>query len=75
MRAALRDLVESAPDANRRTALNALTTPLAELHGAIDASAMSADPSLHSDGTSISRLAAQLHTASAAARADLALHG
>lgn len=75
MRATLRDLIESAPDANSQMALNGLTTSLAELHAAIDAIAMSADPSIQSDGASISRLATQLHTATASARADLAVHG
>ena len=65
MRATLRDLIESAPDAPSRTALSGLTTPIAELHGAIDAIAMSADPSIQTDGASVAQLATQLHTASA----------
>jgi hypothetical protein len=75
MRATLRDLVSSAPDATSQMALNGLTTPLAELHGAVDAIAMSPDPSIQPGGASVSQLATQLHTAAAAARADLALQG
>jgi hypothetical protein len=54
--------------------LNELTTPAAALHGAVDAIAMSADPSIPPDGGSVSQLARQLHTASASARAALASH-
>ena len=57
MRATLRDLIESAPDTTSRTALNGLTTPIAELHGAVDAIAMSADPSIQHDGGSVVQLA------------------
>ena len=73
LRATLRDLVASAPDANSKTALNGLTASLAALHGAVDAIAMSVDPSIQPDGASVSRLATELHTASASARADLAI--
>jgi hypothetical protein len=73
MRATLRDLIESAPDTTSRTALNGLTTPIAELHGAVDAIAMSADPSIQSDGGSVVRLATQLHTGSASVRAYFAI--
>ncbi len=74
MRATLRDLVASAPDANSQTALNGLTIPVAELHGAVDAIAMSPDPSFQSPGASVSQLATQLHTAATSVRAGLALH-
>ena len=69
MRATLRDLVASSPDATSQMALNGLTTPMAELHGAVDAIAMSADPSIQLDGGSVVQLATQLHTASASVRA------
>ena len=69
MRATLRDLIASAPDTNSQMVLNQLTTPTAELHGAVDAVAMSADPSIQPDSASVSQLARQLHTASASARA------
>ena len=74
MRAALRDLIVSAPDTNSQTVLNELTSPIAALHGAVDAIAMSADPSIQPDSVSVSQLATQLHTASASVRADLASH-
>ncbi len=74
MRATLRDLIVSAPDANSQAVLNQLTTPTAALHGAVDAVAMSADPSIQPDSASVSELARQLHTASASARAALASH-
>jgi hypothetical protein len=73
LRATLRDLVASAPDVNSKTALDGLTASLAALHSAVDAIAMSADPSVQPDGASVSQLATQLHTASASARADLAI--
>ena len=73
MRATLRDLIESAPDTASQAALNGLTTPIAQLHGAVDAIAMSADPSIQPDGVSVAQLATQLHTASASARAYLAI--
>ena len=72
MRATLRDLIASAPGTNSQMVLNELTTPAAALHGAVDAIAMSADPSIQPDGASVSQLARQLHTASASARAALA---
>lgn len=75
MRAQLQELIASAPDAGVQMALNRLTTPIAELHGAIDVIAMSADPSIQPDGASVTRLATQLHTASASVRAELAVHG
>ena len=74
MRATLRDLIASAPDTNSQMVLNELTTPAAALHGAVDAIAMSADPSVQPDGASVSQLARQLHTASTSARAALASH-
>jgi hypothetical protein len=74
MRATLGDVVSSAPDATKQMALNGLTTPRAALHGAVDAIAMSPDPSTPPDGASVSQLATRLHTASASVRAGLALH-
>jgi hypothetical protein len=74
MRATLQDLIASAPGANSQMVLNQLTTPTAALHGAVDAVAMSADPSIQPDSASVSQLARQLHTASASARAALASH-
>jgi hypothetical protein len=71
MRATLQDLIVSAPNANSQAVLNQLTTPTAALHGAVDAVAMSADPSIQPDSASVSELARQLHTASASARAAL----
>jgi hypothetical protein len=73
MRAALGDLITSAPDGNRRMVLSRLTTPMAELHGAIDVIALSADPSTEPAGVPVTQLAAQLHTTAASVRADLAL--
>ncbi len=40
LRATLRDLITTAPDANIQMALNGLTTPISALHGALDAIAM-----------------------------------
>ena len=57
MRATLRDLIASAPGTNSQMVLNELTTPAAALHGAVDAIAMSADPSIQPDGASVSQLA------------------
>ncbi len=74
MRATLRELIESAPDVNSRTVLTGLTAPLAELHGAIDAIALSAEPSPTPAGTGVSQLAAQVHTVSTSVRATLAVH-
>ena len=74
MRATLRDLIESAPNATSRTVLAGLTTPIAELHGAIDVIAMSVQPSPTQTGPAVSQLAAQLHTVSTSVRAELALH-
>ena len=74
MRATLRDLIESAPDATSRTALAGLTAPIANLHGAIDVVALSVEPSPTQAGPAVSQLAAQLHTVAASVRADLALH-
>jgi hypothetical protein len=73
-RARLSELVASAPDVARRTALDRLTGPTAELHGAVDAVALSAGGTVQPGGASVAQLAAQLHTASASARADLAVH-
>jgi hypothetical protein len=74
MRGTLTDLIASAPDGTSRMALNGLTTPLAELHGAVDAIAMSPDPSRQPAGASVPQLATQLHTASASVRANPALY-
>ena len=73
LRARLAELVASAPDAHSGTALNGLTASLAALHGAVDAIAMSAGPSMQPDVVSVAQIAAQLHTASATARAELAI--
>ncbi len=73
LRATLRDLIGSAPDASSQMSLNRLAAPIAALHGAVDAIAMSADPSIQPAGASVSQLATQLHTASASVRADLAI--
>jgi hypothetical protein len=75
MRGTLANLIAAAPDGTSRMALNGLTTPLAELHGAVDANAMSPDPSSQPTGASVSQLAAQLHTASTSARANLPIQG
>jgi hypothetical protein len=74
MRGTLTDLIASAPDGTTRMALNELTTPLAELHGAVDAIAMSPGPSSQLQGASVPQLATQLHTASASVRANPALY-
>jgi hypothetical protein len=74
MRATLRDLIESAPDTTSRTVLTGLSAPIADLHGAVDALALSAGPSSTPAGTAVSSLAAQLHTASTSVRAQLARH-
>jgi len=73
LRARLAELVASAPDAHGGTALNGLTASLAAMHRAVDAIAMSAGSSVEPDVTSVARVATQLHTASATARAALAI--
>ena len=75
MRVTLAELVRSAPDPRSQAALNSLTTPMATLHGAVDAIAMSAGPSIEPAPSSVSQLAAQLHTTAASARAGLAMNG
>ena len=74
MRATLRDLIESAPDATSRTVLAGLTMPISDLHGAVDVVALSVEPSPAQTSPTVSQLAAQLHTVSASVRAELALH-
>ncbi len=74
MRVTLVELIGSAPDARSQAALNSLTTPMAALHGAVDAVAMSAGPSVEPPASSVAQLAAQLHTAAASARAGLAMN-
>jgi hypothetical protein len=74
MRATLSDLIASAPDVNTQTVLGRLTTPIAELHGAIDAVALSAGQPTQPDTGSVAQRVTQLHTASASVRAELAVH-
>jgi hypothetical protein len=74
LRATLGELIESAPDAASRTVLAGLNAPMAELHGAVDALALSAEPSSTPAGPAVPSLAAQLHTVSTSVRAQLALH-
>ena len=71
MRATLSDLIASVSDAYIQMALSRLTTPMAELHGAVDAVALSAGSSIPPNAASVAQLAAQLHTTSASVRADL----
>ncbi len=74
LRATLRELTQSAPDTASRSVLTGLSAPIADLHRAIDALALSAGPSSTPAGTAVPSLAAQLHTVSTSARAELALH-
>jgi hypothetical protein len=74
MRATLGTVIATAPNDSNQAALNRLTTPIAALHGAVDAIAMSADPSAQPVSASVSQLATQLHTTSASVRAELAMH-
>lgn len=69
-RATADDLLTTAPDTAEQMSISKLSIPLAELHAALDAVALSGQPIL---GISTAQLATQLHTASASVRADLAL--
>lgn len=73
MRATLSDLIASAPDANTQAVLGTLTAPIAALHSAVDAVALSVAQSLQPNISTVAPLVTQLHTASASARAQLAV--
>jgi hypothetical protein len=74
MRATLSDLIASAPDANIGAVLAALATPMAQLHSAVDAVALSAAQAIPPNTAIVASLVAQVHTTSASVRAQLAGH-
>jgi hypothetical protein len=74
LRGTLRDLVASAPGVEQRVSLDRLTAPLGQLHGAVDAVALSAGPSLDPAAAAVVKLAVLVHTTSASVRADASMY-